>query len=61
MMAHLPLRGMVKNRVLDMFAGMYRAGGAPLDLHAADAPAGAGAVALLERLAARYVQWRQQR
>ena len=58
MMAHLPLRGMVKSRVLDMFAGMYRAGGAPLDLHA---PAGDAPVPLLERLAARYVQWRQQR
>ena len=58
MMAHLPLRGMVKSRVLDMFAGMYRAGGAPLDLHGPDDGA---PVPLLERLAARYVQWRQQR
>jgi len=58
MMAHLPLRGMVKSRVLDMFAGMYRAGGAPLDLHG---PADDAPLPLLERLAARYVQWRQQR
>ncbi len=58
MMAHLPLRGVVKSRVLDMFAGMYRAGGVPLDLHAA---ADGAPAPLIERLAARYVQWRQQR
>jgi glutamate/tyrosine decarboxylase-like PLP-dependent enzyme len=58
MMSHLPLRGMVRSRVLDMFAGMYRAGGAPLDLHG---PADDAPLPLLERLAARYVQWRQQR
>ncbi len=64
MMAHLPLRGLVKNKVLEMFANSYRAGGAPLDLDA-DAPAGDGATALskplLERVAAWYVARRQRR
>ena len=60
MLAHLPLRGMVKSRVLDMFAGMYRAGGQPLHIGADDA-AGAAKAPLSERLAARYVRWRQRR
>ena len=32
MMAHLPLRGVVRNKVLTLFANAYRAGGAPLEL-----------------------------
>ncbi len=32
MMAHVPLRGMVKKKVLEMFSEQYRAGGAELDL-----------------------------
>ena len=57
MMSHIPLRGMVKNRVLEMFAGMYKAGGAEVDLHAASGPGAAGGGhpgtldALVERLA----------
>jgi len=60
MMAHLPLRGMVRHKVLDLFANSYRAGGPPLNL---DAPASEGGAQppLLERLAARYVAWRQRR
>ena len=67
MMAHIPLRGMVKNRVLEMFAGMYKAGGAQVDLHAASGPGEAGGAhpgaldALVERLAALYVTWKQRR
>jgi glutamate/tyrosine decarboxylase-like PLP-dependent enzyme len=59
MMAHLPLRGMVKSRVLDLFAGMYRAGGGALDLGAqahAEAPA-----PLVERIARWYVARQQRR
>ena len=37
LMARMPLRGMVRRRVLDVFAGMYRQGGGDLDLGAADA------------------------
>jgi hypothetical protein len=33
MMSHIPLRGMVRQKVLDMFAQMYKAGGQELDLH----------------------------
>lgn len=55
MMAHVPLRGMIKSRVLDVFAEMYRAGGGHLEL---DDPKNAP---LLERLMARYVHWRSKR
>ncbi|MFT5063959.1 MAG: sphinganine-1-phosphate aldolase, partial [Gammaproteobacteria bacterium] len=34
MMAHVPLRGMIKKKVLDMYSELYRAGGAPMDLTA---------------------------
>ncbi|HET6599021.1 MAG TPA: hypothetical protein VFG60_03580, partial [Burkholderiaceae bacterium] len=67
LMAHIPLRGMVRQRVLDIFANLYRAGGAELDLSAqggvdADSGHARGAGrALLERLALRYVAWRQRR
>ena len=60
MMAHLPLRGVVRSKVLSMFADSYRAGGAPLDLEAAGHDEG-HAPPLLERLAARYVAWKQRR
>jgi sphinganine-1-phosphate aldolase len=56
MMAHLPLRGVVKHKVLALFADSYRAGGPPLSLDTqAEAPK-----PLLERAAARYVAWRQR-
>lgn len=55
MMAHVPLRGMVKTRVLDIFAEMYRAGGGDLDLDDTAKPS------LLERGMARYVRWKSRR
>lgn len=55
MLAHVPLRGMVKARVLDTFAGMYRAGGGELDLHEPHAPT------LPERWMAKYVRWKARR
>jgi glutamate/tyrosine decarboxylase-like PLP-dependent enzyme len=58
MMAHVPLRGMVRGKVLDMFARMYQAGGQELDLHAAPPPQGR-VDALLERVARWYVKRRQ--
>jgi sphinganine-1-phosphate aldolase len=59
LMANVPLRGMVRKRVLEVFAGMYRAGGGTLDLGAADGNDGSADDAsshgarrsLLERLA----------
>lgn len=58
MMAHVPLRGMVRARVLDAFAAMYRAGGGALTLD----DGGLGRKAPLpERLMARYAQWRSRR
>ncbi len=55
MMAHVPLRGMVKSKVLDVFAEMYRAGGGDLHLDDGKTPN------LLERGMARYVQWKARR
>lgn len=56
MMSHVPLRGMVREKVLDIFMQMYEPGGARVDLHAAPAPAG-----WLEKLAGRYVAWKMRR
>ena len=67
LMAHLPLRGLVRERVLDIFAGLYAAGGAELDLAAqAGAPDASGVAAerpasLGDRIARWYVQRRQRR
>lgn len=56
MMAHVPLRGMVRERVLDTFAAMYRAGGGALDLQEPG-----GEAPMLERWMARYVAWKARR
>jgi len=65
MMAHIPLRGMVKSRVLDMFANLYKAGGGEIDLAGQGGdtavPHGEGAPApLVDRLARWYVRFRQR-
>ena len=36
MIAHVPLRGMIKKKVLEMYSDMYRAGGGDIDLSAAE-------------------------
>jgi sphinganine-1-phosphate aldolase len=65
LMANIPLRGMVRQRVLDIFAGMYRAGGAEFDLSAqgsaGDAFGPQAAPPLAERIARWYVARRQRR
>jgi hypothetical protein len=63
LMAKVPLRGMVRKRVLEVFANMYRAGGGDLALGAADPAAGSAedeprppaAKSWLERLALRLL------
>jgi sphinganine-1-phosphate aldolase len=55
MMAHVPLRGMVREKVLDMFAQMYAAGGHEPDLQAPPPPQGR-VDAWIERLARWYVR-----
>ncbi len=66
LMANIPLRGMVRQRVLDIFAGMYKSGGAEFDL-SAQAGAGEGhdahaaPASLTERIAMWYVARRQRR
>ena len=64
LMSHLPLRGLVRQKVLDIFAQMYKAGGHDFDLHAPAAPeAGLKGqmMAVVERLAQWYVTRQQQR
>jgi hypothetical protein len=62
MMAHIPLRGMVRGRVLDMFAQLYRPGGGEIDLAAAAGAADTGHAreSLADRLARWYVRLRQR-
>ena len=64
MMSHIPLRGLVRNKVLDMFAQMYKAGGQEIDLHAPHEPASGlkgAAKSMLERLLLWYVRRQQQK
>lgn len=61
MLAHVPLRGMVKKKVLDMYSEQYRAGGGELDLAGASAGTDNGAEkSLVDRLLAWWVE-RQSR
>jgi glutamate/tyrosine decarboxylase-like PLP-dependent enzyme len=62
MMAHVPLRGMVKKKVLEMYSEQYRAGGGELDLAAAaDSGVGGGDnKGLLDRALARYVAFKSR-
>ncbi len=66
MMANVPLRGMVRQRVLDMFSRQYGRGAEPLDV-AAESSGGAGqgggehAGSFVERLATSYADWRRRR
>lgn len=64
LMAHVPLRGMVRKRVLDLFAAMYAPGGAPPDLGgdaSGDGHDGHAGASWLDRLALRYVGWKSRR
>jgi glutamate/tyrosine decarboxylase-like PLP-dependent enzyme len=60
MMAHLPLRGLVRQRVREMFVRQYAQGAAPLDVHA-EAASAPGVPGWLGRLALRYVDWKRRR
>lgn len=42
MLAHIPLRGMVKKKVLEMYSEQYRAGGGEIDLAAESGSSGGG-------------------
>jgi sphinganine-1-phosphate aldolase len=57
MMAHIPLRGMVKKKVLDMYAAQYRAGGGELDLSAE----GSGGAGVVDKLLAKWVARRARK
>jgi glutamate/tyrosine decarboxylase-like PLP-dependent enzyme len=64
MMSHIPLRGMVKKKVLDMFVQMYKAGGQDIDMHESHTtePGVKGQMsALVDRLAQWYVTRQQQK
>jgi sphinganine-1-phosphate aldolase len=45
MLAHVPLRGMVKKKVLEMYSEQYRAGGGEIDLAAEGGSSGGGKLA----------------
>jgi glutamate/tyrosine decarboxylase-like PLP-dependent enzyme len=63
MMAHVPLRGMVKKKVLEMYSEQYRAGGGELDL-AAGSESGIGggdSKGLLDKLVNRYVEYQSRK
>jgi sphinganine-1-phosphate aldolase len=63
MMSHIPLRGMVRSRVLDLFVQMYRAGGQQIELDALPVPT-AGFKGRVEAAVERLGRWyalRQQR
>jgi glutamate/tyrosine decarboxylase-like PLP-dependent enzyme len=61
MLAQLPLRGMVRQQVREMFVRQYGRGAAPLDVHAQAVGAAPGARGMVERLALRYADWRRRR
>ncbi len=66
MLSHVPLRGMVKRRVLDIFSAMYAPGGGELDLAAGAAQTadesddGHTPAPMLERLMMKYVSWKSR-
>ncbi len=62
MLAHVPLRGMVKKKVLEMYSEQYRAGGGELNL-AASSEEGVtgGSPGLLDRIVAWYVDRQSKR
>jgi sphinganine-1-phosphate aldolase len=51
LMSHLPLRGMVRSKVLETFAAMYRAGGGEVDLDAAHETPQGGLNGVVTRIA----------
>ena len=62
MMAHVPLRGMVKKKILEMYAEQYRAGGAELDIAAgSEEGIGGGKPGLLDRVVHWYVERQSRR
>lgn len=63
MMAHVPLRGMVKKKVLEMYSEQYRAGGGELDIAsgAEGGVAGGDGNGLLDRLVARYINYKSRK
>lgn len=56
MLAHVPLRGLIKLRVRDIFAGLYTPGGGSADLSAR--PPARGLMGMAERIAQKIAQWR---
>jgi hypothetical protein len=60
MMAHLPLRGLMRQQVREMFVRQYAQGAAPLDVHT-EAASARGVRGWPGRLALRYVDWKRRR
>ncbi|MAZ89874.1 MAG: aspartate aminotransferase family protein [Cellvibrionaceae bacterium] len=60
MMTHIPLRGMVKKKILDIYAELYKAGGGSVDLASESADGQGESPSLLQKLINWYVK-RQSR
>ena len=50
MLAHVPLRGMIKKKVLEMYSEQYRAGGGELDMTADSGGALGGEKGLVDKI-----------
>jgi len=63
MMAHIPMRGMVKKKVLEIYSNLYKAGGGEMDLAAqADQETGEEVKqGLVDRVLAWYVKRQTQK
>ncbi|MEM9254160.1 MAG: aspartate aminotransferase family protein [Pseudomonadota bacterium] len=62
MMAHVPLRGMVKKKILEMYSEQYRAGGTELDIAgASEEGVTGGRPGLLDKMVQWYVQRQARR
>ncbi len=62
MLAHVPLRGMVKKKVLEMYSEQYRAGGSELDMSSgAQGGISGGEPGVLDRIVRWYVERRARR
>lgn len=62
MMAHVPLRGMVRKKVLEMYSEQYRAGGGELNIaEGAEGGISGGGKGLVDKLVERYVQYRSRK
>ena len=61
MLAHVPLRGVVRKKVLEMFSEQYRAGGGELDMSSGASVSDGDGEGLLDRIVSWYVTRQQKK